>query len=530
MINPKNPFNDLETKRQMRNNTSMQKKNLIDTKQGVLVNNNISNNSINDLTDDYIIFEEAGLPKDLFQSTNPQNDNKPQLKNPLLLLSAVTLGLLGGVAGTSKIAGKLAKSKIKIPTLNSLDELKELVQNKRLANTLKYFPRNNAENLPDIGRNMNLNKEEFFVSYMLIRNPEIKTMLATSAFFAFAVTGFVLKNFIDGVKNIWVKKQEASFEKNLQENMINVETRVFKGKNEIIRSMLSSTAANLQLISNKKKEMQKQQNFNSFLGRRASQTFGSSVEAEEKAQSEKSRFYPLIGAATIGLSVLFAVSSYKNIKKVDEILSKTNDNLLKNVQKLFDSSPKEELVKHKDDVEELISKFNFKAGYVDDLLKKMDYDDRTRSEIVEGVKKRTNRFSLTPSTLGGDVGYWQYYSYVDDAKGHFYNWMMNLGSKPLGVLSTVITAISGLGYVGRQSVEAIKEAEVKKANTNTELNLQKSLIQTELKNFYSKKQSYIEPLVEEIKKRVPEISDEEMQKMSENVLYEIKNGPPFVYS
>ena len=42
--------------------------------------------------------------------------------------------------------------------------------------------------------------------------------------------------------------------------------------------------------------------------------------------------------------------------------------------------------------------------------------------------------------------------------------------------------------------------------------------------------SYIEPLMDEIRKKYPDISDEELRKMADNVLSEIKNGPPFVYA
>ena len=51
------------------------------------------------------------------------------------------------------------------------------------------------------------------------------------------------------------------------------------------------------------------------------------------------------------------------------------------------------------------------------------------------------------------------------------------------------------------------------------------------KNFKAKKESVIEPLCEEfyIQKENGK-SAEELKVMADNILFEIKNGPPFVYS
>ncbi len=38
------------------------------------------------------------------------------------------------------------------------------------------------------------------------------------------------KMFMDGFKDIWVKRREADIQKNLQENLIAVETQAFSGK------------------------------------------------------------------------------------------------------------------------------------------------------------------------------------------------------------------------------------------------------------------------------------------------------------
>ena len=87
------------------------------------------------------------------------------------------------------------------------------------------------------------------------------------------------------------------------------------------------------------------------------------------------------------------------------------------------------------------------------------------------------------------------------------------------------------GYVGKQALDAIKQAEVIKTNAQTELELQRKLVNVELKNFYAKKSSVINPLVDEFLVQAKHGKDSaELKVMAENILLEIKNGPPFVYS
>ena len=63
------------------------------------------------------------------------------------------------------------------------------------------------------------------------------------------------------------------------------------------------------------------------------------------------------------------------------------------------------------------------------------------------------------------------------------------------------------------------------------LDLQKRLVSTELRNFKAKKESAIEPLCEEFfTQKAQGKSSEELKTIADNILFEIKNGPPFVYS
>ena len=70
-----------------------------------------------------------------------------------------------------------------------------------------------------------------------------------------------------------------------------------------------------------------------------------------------------------------------------------------------------------------------------------------------------------------------------------------------------------------------------KENAKTEYNLQDRLVNVELNNFSAKKSSVIEPLMDEFRKQARSGKDkQELKTRAENILCEIKNGPPFVYS
>ena len=101
----------------------------------------------------------------------------------------------------------------------------------------------------------------------------------------------------------------------------------------------------------------------------------------------------------------------------------------------------------------------------------------------------------------------------------------------LKILFAGMTTVTALGYVGTKAVEAIREVQVIKENANTELELQNRLVEVELKNFETKKKSVIEPLMDEFRLQAFNGKDKkELKVRAENILYEIKNGPPFVYS
>ena len=84
----------------------------------------------------------------------------------------------------------------------------------------------------------------------------------------------------------------------------------------------------------------------------------------------------------------------------------------------------------------------------------------------------------------------------------------------------------------KQGMDAVKEVTVLKENAKTELDLRKRLVDVEIKNFKSKKESAINPLIDNFDKQVQSgnKTQEELKQIADNILMETKNGPPYVYT
>ena len=94
-----------------------------------------------------------------------------------------------------------------------------------------------------------------------------------------------------------------------------------------------------------------------------------------------------------------------------------------------------------------------------------------------------------------------------------------------------LSFISTTGYVLKAVADAVKDVTVGKENAKSELNLRKNLISTEIENFKAKKLSAINPLIEKFDYQMKKgKSKQELKELAENILSEIINGPPYVYS
>ena len=195
--------NDSESKRIQRNMTDTQKKNSNYIKEGKLVNAFVKdpNLSLDETLDTLVISQkEIELPVKLSEKEEKKDKSLLYISTASLL----TMGLIGGFTGLIK---NFSKKK-----LNSSEEFL----------------------LPGITRNHCINDEIHQSIFSMIQSPNRRTILASIGVITLATMAFLSKTFIDGFRDVWVKRKEADIQKNLQEKLIEVETQSFSGKMQII--------------------------------------------------------------------------------------------------------------------------------------------------------------------------------------------------------------------------------------------------------------------------------------------------------
>lgn len=484
-----------------RNLTSSQRKNLCQTKQGVLVDSFLKDNhtNLNDVKDSLLISEETVLPSQLY------NDSKI-IDKKLLPLSAISLGVMGAVTAltgfvrySAHVSKNLAKEKW----------------------------------LPAVTRNVNLSKETSQVIFQMVQSPNSKTFIAGAGVLTLSVMAFMGKTFFDGYKEIWVKRKEANIQKNLQENLIAVETQSFSGKMQIIRAMLSKYSKDFEKYISSDNEKITQQfghkNFNQFAF--------TSDKKKKHGKNHESYTNIALGIATILGIVGLGFLSLKNLTKskmhLQESLNKTKDAIRQIVltsSEKTKASDRENLSHMFMEIETSNGAGDFVTEQINNL--KWEKAEEKKDFLHEILTKfNTSATKVNPNIGGDGTPKPAFNSFVDDYKAFFYNWLLDTSNPQFGLLFGGITGITALGYGGKLAGDAIKEVQVKKINAQTELELQKRLVSTELRNFKSKKDSAIFPLVKEFYKQVDAgKSKEELKTTAENILFEIKNGPPYVYS
>ena len=189
----------------------------------------------------------------------------------------------------------------------------------------------------------------------------------------------------------------------------------------------------------------------------------------------------------------------------------------------------------KNNLEHLFISIESSEDFIRENVNKLNWNsDNEKSEFINRIvtKIKTSAAKVNPNIGGDGTPKPAFNSFVDDYRAFFYNWLLDTSNPQFQQLFLGVTGVTTIGYGGKLAGDAIKEVQVKKINAETELELQKRLVSTELRNFKSKKDAAIQPLVEEFYKQVDsgKRTKEELKTMAENVLFEIKNGPPFVYS
>ncbi len=491
---------DLESSRHQKNMTNTQKRNDTFVKEGVIVNSFVKDplligeksvmtpTPLDETCDTLIISNtEIGLPSRL-------NDEDAKKTNPLVPICVATLGVMGLLGGFTAMMKKFSKSK--------------------LESTKEYL-------LPGMTRNHCINDEIHQSIFSMIQSPNRKTILASLGVITLGSMAFLGKTFIDGFKEVWVKKQEADIQKNLQENLIAVETQLFSGKIQIIRSMLSSKA----------------------------KLFSEELSFKGKKENDKKEYNQFV-LGGITLLSLFGLGYFaaSNIRKSDEYLSKGIQNTKKgldNVIKEFNAKkPLNNIQGHNGEIlsgndaykhliENLLESIYAQPSEVKAAVDRLDLPEEEKKVFLEHLLDSMNQATekVNPMMGGSGRNKITYFSHVNDYLSFFYDWLMNPKNPQFKNLFFGIAGISALAYGGKAATEAVKEVQVKKYNAQIELDLQTRLVSTELRNFKAKKESAIEPLCDEFFiQKANGKSQEELKIIADNILFEIKNGPPFVYS
>lgn len=163
-----NAFHDNETLRQQRNLTKAQRKTNNDTKEGVLVNSLIKDNTppntaltLNDTMDTLVISKNSRMPEKLYEKENIGEKS-------LVPISGIALGVMGAIAWLTALISHSAKINLNIDSL------------KRLQPTI---------------RNVAINDEPIQALYRIVECPNWKTITAGTGVFALTAMAFMGKPF-----------------------------------------------------------------------------------------------------------------------------------------------------------------------------------------------------------------------------------------------------------------------------------------------------------------------------------------------
>ncbi len=493
-------FNDGEARRQQRNLTGIQRKNNNKTREGVIVNNFIRDNeqdfpslTLDDTKDSLIISETAKLPQQLA-------DNRTSPEKSLLPISAVAIGVMGIIAGISWFVKRNAKI------------TNEIAREKWITS---------------FTRNISINNENDQALVQMVQNPNEKTIRAGLGVLTLSATAFMGKTFFDGFKEVWVKKKEADIQKNLQEQLISIETQSFSGKIQIIRNALSEKTKMFSKYLSYNEPTQ--QPFGMFKSAKEL-SFGKREIIENKRKNTALNYF-MLGSATVASIIGLSLYSMKNLRSGSKEVSKFVDKTKKDLEFIAQSNKDKNFVKEY--LEHGLQFINAKKDVVEYIINKTCWEQEEKESFIKHVveKIETSTVKVNPNIGGDGTQKPSLSSFVDDYRAFFYNLLIEPDNPQFQQLFFGTTALAGISYGGKLIGDAIKEVQVKKINAQTEINLQQRLVSTELRNFKSKKDAAIKPLVDEFYKQVDEGKPKEQLKtMAENILLEIKNGPPFVYS
>ncbi len=462
--------------------------------QGIILNTYIKKQ---DSEDDFSNFDEISsslLIPENFQAKKVEENKKVNSFDIKKALKPILIATGVGLAGLMVISGGIKK------------------YSSHLATDFQCVP-------GDLPRSMNLLEEQDLAIFRALRDPNSKNILGLIGVVTMSAITMIGKKLADGVKEIWIKKQECDINKDFQENIISVETEAFSGKLNVINSLLKNTTEYFKHAFKDEKPISFK-NYISFTG-----------ENKENNDNKDNKFKKLktLGAivASVGAFVGISYLMFKNFQKTTSNLEKfkqrmTNDEI---VNSLNDAVNKKDLL----GLKKLLGLINASEKTIRENIEKIAPKDEVEKIIKE--VQASQIYAAAPEALAGVSEKIQYYCYVNEPRGHLYNWILNPENKFNKYLFLALTSMSAMGYALETTTDAVKTVAVAKENSNSELSLRRKLVQTEVDNFKSKKYAAIAPLMENFEyQKQKGKSKEELKQIADNILIEIKNGPPYVYS
>lgn len=466
-----------------------------DTIKGVILNNHIKRDSYERIEDFDRISNELLIPSKLELPKQEKKENKKEsfdfkkALKPVAITAGIGLGALLLISG-------------------SVNKYSKLMANK-----------NDIVRPGDLARNINILEEPHFAMYRMLRDPNAKNVAGFVGVGLMSAVTLIAKNVVDATKEIWIKKQECDIEHDLQENLIQVETEAFAGKLNVVNTLLSDTTKYFKSILSDDKTVSRP-------------SFKGNLKEKNKEEKSKTKEVLALGAGIlgfVGLSFALFKNYQKTLKNLDTFVQRfEHEEISAKIANATNETDKNKALKTLKDIFKVINATD--KTMQDNLSKVQGISEKEIQEVIKEVKE-AQIYAQAPEALGGISEKIQYYCYINEDRGHLYNWILNPENKFNKYLFLCFSAISAVSYTAKQVAEAIKETIVNRENSKSELNLKKRLVETEINNFKAKKLSAVNPHIDNFICHLEAgKSKEELKQIAENILIEIKNGPPYVYS
>lgn len=473
------------------------------TLEGAVVNNFIKDNEAEqirpNLNDTYnqLLIGEARSDEFYYSNDNKDDFSVKKILTPTIVASA-------GVFLTATALGVLVnKSAKKITTEPFKNQLQPL------------------------GLNINIRQEPEFATYMALRNPDYKNVMAMGAVFAFSAVTLAAKKLVEGFGEVWVKKQEANTQRDLQEKLIQVETQAFSGKLAVVRNMLSQKGEYFKSVI---EQEPKNDTFDLVAFKKQFGFMGKNKD--DKENNKKINPYFVFAVGSVALAALAMASVVKNFRSGAKIIENYKTSFVDNQQKILNNILENKKPSQKEELANVLIKMGVPKTQAQNYGAQIGLSGDELETFANKVACDVDTlWGTAPTGMSTENGKAFFYCYLNEPRGHLYNYLIHNDNIFLKYLWVAMSLVCGGSFLSQEVAEALKKAAVAKENAKIEYDLQKRLVEVEIQNFKSKKESAIEPLMQEFEhQRQMGKSPEDLKVMADNILLEIKNGPPFVYS